>query len=116
MSVLKFNLRSIFSTSIPGGLKITLNGLSESFHTSSLNHKWNVFHLCKPTAVRSNFRRKIYYPEKYTVEPLKNDHLAGRDPNTGKVVHDSYHSLDYFMNNHNFHSQVVLLLPNLVVV
>lgn len=34
------------------------------------------------------YRRIVHFPEdnKYTVEPLKNTHLAGRDPVTGKVV------------------------------
>ncbi|XP_060524794.1 large ribosomal subunit protein uL2m [Cylas formicarius] len=32
------------------------------------------------------FRRKVHFPEKYTVEPLKVTNLAGRDPNTGRVV------------------------------
>ena len=34
------------------------------------------------------YRRIVHYPEdgKYTVKPLDNTHLAGRDPVTGRVV------------------------------
>uniref|UniRef100_A0A1B6D0A1 Uncharacterized protein n=2 Tax=Clastoptera arizonana TaxID=38151 RepID=A0A1B6D0A1_9HEMI len=32
------------------------------------------------------FRRKVHYPEKYTVEPLRVTNLGGRDPETGRKV------------------------------
>lgn len=53
-------------------------------HTSSVHDGWNVFHLVKPDPMYHKCRRKVYYPEKYTIEPLKNDHLGGRDPITRK--------------------------------
>jgi large subunit ribosomal protein L2 len=36
----------------------------------------------------NQFRRTVHFPEdgKYTVRPLDNTHLAGRDPETGRVV------------------------------
>ncbi|XP_045467999.1 39S ribosomal protein L2, mitochondrial [Harmonia axyridis] len=33
-----------------------------------------------------NYRRKIHYPEKYTIKPLDVTNLAGRHPVTGKLV------------------------------
>lgn len=37
---------------------------------------------------KNQFRRTVHFPEdgKYTIKPLDNTHLAGRDPNTGRVV------------------------------
>jgi len=32
------------------------------------------------------FRRKVHFPEKYTVKPLEVTNLAGRDPTSGRVV------------------------------
>ncbi|XP_065081603.1 large ribosomal subunit protein uL2m [Ochlerotatus camptorhynchus] len=32
------------------------------------------------------YRRIVHYPEQYTVEPLKVTNLAGRDPETGRLV------------------------------
>ena len=34
------------------------------------------------------YRRQVHYPEdgKYTIKPLENTHLAGRDPKSGRVV------------------------------
>lgn len=60
-----------------------LKNVNNFLHTSISNHSWNVYHLCKPSPLYHKFRRKIYFPEKYTVEPLRNDNLGGRDPNTG---------------------------------
>jgi large subunit ribosomal protein L2 len=36
----------------------------------------------------NQFRRTVHFPEdkQYTVKPLDNTHLAGRDPKTGRVV------------------------------
>lgn len=33
-----------------------------------------------------SFRRKVHFPEEYTVKPLEVTHLGGRDPNTGRMV------------------------------
>ena len=33
-----------------------------------------------------SYRRIVHYPEKYTIEPLKTTHLAGRDLVTGRVI------------------------------
>lgn len=46
-------------------------------------HKWNFTHLELPDTKSRNFRREIEWPDKYTVKPLNNKHLAGRDPVTG---------------------------------
>lgn len=32
------------------------------------------------------FRRVVHYPEEYTIKPLKITHLAGRDPESGRLV------------------------------
>ncbi|KAL7018641.1 hypothetical protein ACKWTF_010842 [Chironomus riparius] len=42
----------------------------------------------KPGEKHRQYRRKVHFPEdgKYTVKPLDNTHLAGRDPVTGRVV------------------------------
>jgi len=32
------------------------------------------------------FRRKVHFPEEYTVKPLEVTNLGGRDPNTGRLV------------------------------
>lgn len=48
-----------------------------------VRHKWNFTHLELPDPQSRNFRREIEWPEKYTVKPLDNRHLAGRDPVTG---------------------------------
>lgn len=48
-----------------------------------VRHKWNFTHLELPDTKSRNFRREIEWPEKYTVKPLNNKHLAGRDPETG---------------------------------
>lgn len=48
-----------------------------------VRHKWNFTHLELPSPKSRNFRREIEWPEKYTVKPLNNKHLAGRDPISG---------------------------------
>lgn len=41
----------------------------------------------KPKPGNGNqFRRVVHFPEEYTVKPLDNTHLAGRDPITGRLV------------------------------
>lgn len=49
-----------------------------------VRHKWNFTHLELPHPQSRNFRREIEWPDKYTVRPLNNRHLAGRDPVSGK--------------------------------
>uniref|UniRef100_A0A182T0J4 Uncharacterized protein n=1 Tax=Anopheles maculatus TaxID=74869 RepID=A0A182T0J4_9DIPT len=39
----------------------------------------------KPGGGKS-YRRIVHYPEQYTIEPLKVTNLAGRDPETGRLV------------------------------
>lgn len=39
----------------------------------------------KPGGGKS-FRRIVHFTDEYTVEPLKISHLAGRDPDTGRLV------------------------------
>ncbi|XP_025199438.1 39S ribosomal protein L2, mitochondrial [Melanaphis sacchari] len=51
-----------------------------------VRHKWNFTHMELPSPKSRNFRREIEWPEKYTIKPLNNKHLAGRDPDTGRVV------------------------------
>ncbi|XP_050420796.1 39S ribosomal protein L2, mitochondrial [Adelges cooleyi] len=53
---------------------------------NSIRNKWNFTHMELPDPKSRNFRREIEWPEKYTVKPLNNKHLAGRDPVTGRVV------------------------------
>ena len=48
-----------------------------------VRYKWNFTHFELPDPKSRNFRREIEWPEKYTVKPLNNRHLAGRDPVTG---------------------------------
>jgi len=87
MTTLGLNLRSILISTSASATSLwrSINGITGSVHTSAANYDWNVFHLCKPPSLNHKLLRKVYYPEKYTVEPLKNDHLAGRDPNTGET-------------------------------
>ena len=33
-----------------------------------------------------SFRRIVHFPDKYTVEPLNVTNLAGRDPNSGRMI------------------------------
>jgi large subunit ribosomal protein L2 len=42
----------------------------------------------KPGEKHRQYRRIVHYPAdaKYTIKPLDNTHLAGRDPVTGRVV------------------------------
>lgn len=42
----------------------------------------------EPGKNRKQYRRIVHYPEdgKYTVKPLDNTHLAGRDPVSGRKV------------------------------
>lgn len=47
---------------------------------------WNMPNLPKPGAGQGQFRRVVHYPEEYTIKPLKNTHLAGRDPVSGRVI------------------------------
>lgn len=67
-------------------------------HTSNPNYDWNVAHLCLPKSLYNSLRRKVHYPEKYTVEPLKTTHLAGRDPVTGKFFCSGVIVLLYLLN------------------
>lgn len=39
----------------------------------------------KPGAGKQ-YRREIYYPDKYTIKPIPYRHLAGRDPVTGAFI------------------------------
>lgn len=58
----------------------------KSIHSVFFNlvrHRWNFTHLELPDPKSRNFRREIEWPEKYTIKPLNNRHLAGRDPDTG---------------------------------
>lgn len=50
-----------------------------------LRGKTKVVEKPKPGAGQQ-FRRTVHFPEKYTVEPLKITHLAGRDPVSGRLV------------------------------
>lgn len=59
-----------------------LNSKSSIFF-NVVRNKWNFTHLELPNPKSRNFRREIEWPEKYTVKPLNNRHLAGRDPKTG---------------------------------
>lgn len=47
---------------------------------------WNMPDLPKPGSGEGQFRRIVHYPEEYTIRPLNNTHLAGRDPISGRVI------------------------------
>lgn len=47
---------------------------------------WNMPNLPKPGAGEGQFRRVVHYPDEYTIKPLNNTHLAGRDPVSGRVI------------------------------
>ncbi len=87
MALFRLNLKTLCRLNPLRELNAGINYLNQSLHTSATNYdgEWNVYHLCLPKPLYNKFRRKIYYPDKYTVEPLRNDHLAGRDPNTGTL-------------------------------
>lgn len=55
--------------------------------SSSIRTKCMMIDKPKP-GIGIAYRRIIHYPEdgKYTVQPLKTTHLAGRDPVTGRIV------------------------------
>lgn len=51
--------------------------------------KINIYCIDRPKpGQRKNFRYTVHYPEdgKYTVKPLKTTKLAGRDPETGRII------------------------------
>lgn len=51
--------------------------------------KLNIHYIDQPApGDRKNYRFKVHYPEdgKYTVKPLKMTKLAGRDPETGRII------------------------------
>ncbi|XP_063227414.1 large ribosomal subunit protein uL2m isoform X2 [Bacillus rossius redtenbacheri] len=51
----------------------------------TVRYRFKLIDLPKPGSGRS-FRRIVHFPEKYTVKPLDVTNLAGRDPETGRVV------------------------------
>lgn len=91
-----------------------------SIHTTPCSFEWNAFHLCLPKPLHNRLWRKVQYPEKYTVEPLPVTNLAGRDPDTGRVVtarlgggiKHKYHWIDWHRRGPNvegeFFSEKVL--------
>lgn len=42
--------------------------------------------LPKPGVGNKAYRRIVHYPENYTIQPLKVTNLAGRDPESGRLV------------------------------
>lgn len=51
--------------------------------------KYNYYHIDRPKPnEKKNFRFTVHYPEdgQYTVKPLKTTKLAGRDPETGRII------------------------------
>ncbi|XP_055382850.1 39S ribosomal protein L2, mitochondrial [Condylostylus longicornis] len=52
---------------------------------TTCNKKSSIFVKPKPGCGKQ-YRRIIHFPEEYTVEPLKTTHLAGRDPESGRVI------------------------------
>lgn len=57
-----------------------LNTIPNTVLNITVRALWDTRHLSLPKANEGNFRRKVHFPEKYTIEPLRNDHLAGRHP------------------------------------
>ena len=55
----------------------------------------------KPGALGKSYRRIVHFKDEYTVEPLDNTHLAGRDPETGKYnrAYTSNQILQHYQNN-----------------
>nr|XP_033340417.1 39S ribosomal protein L2, mitochondrial [Megalopta genalis] len=49
-------------------------------------YKYKLIDLPKPDDPSKSYRRIVHYKDEYTVEPLEVTHLAGRDPNTGRVI------------------------------
>lgn len=50
--------------------------------------KFNHLDKPKPGYGQTQYRRTVHFPEdgKYTVKPLLNTHLAGRDPKSGRKI------------------------------
>ncbi|XP_022131163.1 39S ribosomal protein L2, mitochondrial [Pieris rapae] len=83
---------------------------STSFISRRTVHASAVTFASKPNLVKpkpgfgKSYRRIVHFPEEYTVKPLEVTNLAGRDPETGRVVakgigggiKHKYHWIDWF--------------------
>lgn len=70
-------------------LSISKQLVSPAFLGPNLQIIRNFKFVDKPTPGNGKqYRREVFFPEdgKYTVKPLENKHLAGRDPVTGRKV------------------------------
>ena len=61
--------------------------ISELSNFQKISVRGKTKYVTKPaTGYGVAFRRKVHFPENYTVKPLDVTNLGGRDPATGRVV------------------------------
>lgn len=85
MSLFRVAVRNLVSLPIKNAKDLPLGRMISCnfIHTSAPSYEWNVAHLCLPKSLYNRLWRKVHYPEKYTIEPLRVSNLGGRDPDTG---------------------------------
>lgn len=52
----------------------------------AVRFRYNEKNYMVPKPGSGYFRRKVHYPEEYTLKPIPYTNLAGRDPVTGKTL------------------------------